>query len=112
MPRNKTSPDAVDSEAPADAPSSPEPTQEPAPAQPPENAGPVVAAATSDDRFVLGSWGGLPQYNCSRCPWDTVASIDAFNAHWEQHAPPPPPPPPAPPPLIFGPDGKPITSEV
>lgn len=99
----------VTGDALADVPSSEEPATEPAPAQPNEDAGPVVVAATSDSRFILGSWGGLAQYNCTRCPWDTVTSLDAFNAHWEAHLPPKPPPPVS---VLVAPDGRPLTSEV
>jgi len=94
---------------PEDVPSSPDSTSDPVPVQPPEDAGPVVAAATSDDRFVLGTWNGITQWNCTSCRWDTVISLDAFNAHWQAHRPPPPPRPVS---GLVGLDGRPLTSEV
>ncbi len=45
----------------------------------PEASNPVV-----DQPYTLGSWNGLPQYQCNYCPWDTVESEAAILEHIQQ----------------------------
>lgn len=70
---------------------------------------PDATVASSPERFVLGSWAGIEQHNCTLCPWNTVEGLYAFERHWEAHlslnATAAVEQPKA---LIFGPDGNPL----
>lgn len=102
MARTKPADDEV-----ADSPAEVDPGPSAQPAE--DSIAPDATVASSPERFVLGSWAGIEQHNCTLCPWNTVEGIDAFERHWEAHvslqataiveqprA------------LIFGPDGNPL----
>jgi hypothetical protein len=51
------------------------------------------AAYEPEQTFTLGQWGGIPQWRCTLCPWDTLDGEDAFWEHFAaRHATPTPPP--------------------
>lgn len=83
------------------------------PVQPAEGEA-LVVAATSDGRFVLGSWDGIDQYKCAEfrpngrpCRYDTLDGRE-FEEHWlKVHAPPPPPRPQ--PSILVDANGAPLT---
>lgn len=48
--------------------------------------------APSEPAYVVGTWCGIPRWQCLKCPWDTVESEAVMLQHIaERHAPPPPP---------------------
>ena len=59
----------------------------------PETAAPE--ASVPELPFELGTWKGLRQWRCRRCPWDTLAGEEALRAHIQEvHEPPMQPPSP------------------
>ena len=41
--------------------------------------------------WTMGQWGGIPQWRCACCPFDTLDGEDVMQAHWQaEHAPPAP----------------------
>lgn len=54
-----------------------------APAAPPAEE--IAAAAPADDRYTVGTWKGLPNYECARCPFKTL-SEEAMHLHLGGHA--------------------------
>lgn len=41
--------------------------------------------------WTVGAWGGLPQWRCTLCPFDTLDGEAAMRVHYaDVHAPPPP----------------------
>ena len=45
---------------------------------------------TEDVGWVVGTWGGMPNYLCRYCPFSTVAGVEAIRQHVkDQHTPDP-----------------------
>jgi hypothetical protein len=62
--------------------------------QPVEIAEPVEVVVEPDPEsdlpFILGTWKGLPQWQCRFCAWDTLEGEDVMMEHYiARHAPAP-----------------------
>lgn len=57
------------------------------------------------ERYHVGAWGGLKNYECLLCPFSTL-DLPVMEEHLEKaHS----PAPAGPRPLIYGPNGEPLT---
>lgn len=60
--------------------------------QPPESEG-ATSPATGTEHYTIGSWGGIEQFRCNDCAFDSL-NLERTEEHWRKvHAPPPPPRP-------------------